>query len=219
MVDFLRAETVVVQRTIIDTATATIPAGWERAEVTDYIVHWRRIESLGASDGRLSAAAGPIQIVGSKAADHTVNHWRTRRVRPGQLTFARPRLAGLRRIDRRNRTAGGWRCRRVAHRRDFRRIRRRRTDRRRGRRRGSCHRPAVKRTAMARTFGRVGVLAGQHTSISGIDGSGHDVGDAARDRPRRDRGGQTAVCPLVSWFRAHSSVGQSASLTRLFGRN
>ena len=67
MVDFLRAETVVVQRTIIDTATATIPAGWERAEVTDYIVHWRRIESLGASDGRLSAAAGPIQIVGSQA--------------------------------------------------------------------------------------------------------------------------------------------------------
>jgi hypothetical protein len=91
MVDLLRAETIVVQRTVLDTAAATVPEGWERAEVTDHMVRWRRLERFDPSDGRLSDATGPVRVIGSQTRGPHGESVEFERSGPGpaQLTFAR----------------------------------------------------------------------------------------------------------------------------------
>jgi len=63
LVDLLRAETIVVQKALIDTSDAPAPDGWSIAEVTEHVVVWRRLEPLRWPNGRLATVSGPLDVV------------------------------------------------------------------------------------------------------------------------------------------------------------
>lgn len=91
LADLIAAETIVVQRSLIDTAASTPPAGWELVETTDHAVVWRRIGAVSWPEGRLSAVAGPIVIdeVRSDGPHRETVSFRREADGPAQLTFAR----------------------------------------------------------------------------------------------------------------------------------
>lgn len=91
LADLLRADSVVVQRSVVDTAEALPPAGWSRTKVTDTAVVWRRDSRMEWPDGRLSDADGPIVAETARTDGPHRENIRVRRTGDGagQLTFAR----------------------------------------------------------------------------------------------------------------------------------
>jgi hypothetical protein len=63
LADLLRIETVIAQRTLVDTVDAPPPEGWSQAEVTDHVVVWNRDEDVEWPDGRLTDVAGSAVVV------------------------------------------------------------------------------------------------------------------------------------------------------------
>ncbi|MFA9563814.1 MAG: hypothetical protein ACERLM_03775 [Acidimicrobiales bacterium] len=91
LADLLRLDTVVVQRTVIETTVEPIPPGWSIDEVNDAVVVWTRSEPLAWPEGRLAQASGPVEIggdVAERAHVERVDFARTG-AGPAELTFAR----------------------------------------------------------------------------------------------------------------------------------
>ena len=91
LVDRLGADTVVVQRALVDTVAGPAPPGWEIAETTDHVVVWKRLGAREWPEGRLTDVSGPISVdanVESRAHREVVS---VRRTGDGDamLTFAR----------------------------------------------------------------------------------------------------------------------------------
>jgi len=89
----LGLDTVVVQRSVLDTTASTPPPGWDIAEVTDHVVVWKRGFPDEWPDSRLTSVAGPIVV---ESADPTEPHRESvaiRRLEPGAATLTFARLA------------------------------------------------------------------------------------------------------------------------------
>jgi len=92
LADVLRAETIVVQRSLLDTADFPAPTRrWEIAEVTDAAVVWRRTEPLPWPGAGLSDVGGPLAVIeaASTGAHSESLTFERGGEGPVQLTFAR----------------------------------------------------------------------------------------------------------------------------------
>lgn len=110
LVDLIAADTIVVQRTILDTAGAPTPIGWERTDVTDTAVVWQRADAGERPIGRLSDVSGPVVVEADDGMEPHREVVRFRRSDPGpaELTFARLAWPGYEAtIDGRSLLVGG----------------------------------------------------------------------------------------------------------------
>ncbi len=91
LVDRLGADTVVVQRTLIDTVAEPPPVGWELAETTEHVVVWTRRDAPDWPDGTLTDVSGPISVDTNDASRSHREVVSLRRTGDGdaRLTFAR----------------------------------------------------------------------------------------------------------------------------------
>ena len=87
--DLLRAETVVVQNTLLDTRGFPAPEGWRQAESTDRVVVWRRIDPVPFQDGRLSSVPEGIRIESDRMTGDVSEQVRFSQANGGKLVFAR----------------------------------------------------------------------------------------------------------------------------------
>lgn len=91
LADRIGADTVVVQRALLDTAAVPAPPGWRRDEVTEHVVVWVREQPRAWPAGRLTAVDGPVEVSANVAV--RAHHEEVRFVRTGdgaaRLTFAR----------------------------------------------------------------------------------------------------------------------------------
>lgn len=62
LADLVRAQTVVVQRSLIDTRHLTPPPGWQLTESTQFADIWRRTATVPWQQGRLSDISGPVTV-------------------------------------------------------------------------------------------------------------------------------------------------------------
>jgi hypothetical protein len=91
LADLLKADTVVVQRSMIDTRDKAAPEGWVLTESTEFADVWRRTGTLPWTEGRLSAVSGPVEVTEDRRTSEvgeTVTFQR-RGTGPAELTFAR----------------------------------------------------------------------------------------------------------------------------------
>ena len=110
LVDRLGADTVVVQRSLLDTVAKPPPAGWALAETTDHVAVWKRLDPPDWPGGRLTAVTGPIAVDANVASRAHREVTSVRRVGNGdaQLTFARLAWPGYEAtIDGRTLPVGG----------------------------------------------------------------------------------------------------------------
>jgi hypothetical protein len=91
LADLLRAERVVVQRSLVDTRRDPVPEGWSRVESDRFVDVYQRDDPLPYPDGRLSDLSGPAEVTDDVADDGVREVLDVRRTAPGdvQLTFAR----------------------------------------------------------------------------------------------------------------------------------
>lgn len=91
LADLIRAETVVVQRELLDTRDERAPRGWTLTESTEYVDVWRRQAPLPWPGGRLSAVSGPVQVTSDERVRDIGERVEFRRDGSGtaELTFAR----------------------------------------------------------------------------------------------------------------------------------
>ncbi|WP_142024239.1 hypothetical protein [Blastococcus colisei] len=91
LADLLKADTVVVQRDLIDTSAEPSPEGWELTESTEFADIWRRTGTLPWPDGRLSAVSGPVEVTADQRTSEVGETVTFEREGPGrvELTFAR----------------------------------------------------------------------------------------------------------------------------------
>ncbi|GAA0240000.1 hypothetical protein GCM10010492_43930 [Saccharothrix mutabilis subsp. mutabilis] len=89
LADLLRAQTVVVQNTLIDTRDFPAPAGWRKAESTNRVVVWERVDPLPYSGGRLSSAPSGVRIESDRMTGDVAEEVRFSGADGGSLVFAR----------------------------------------------------------------------------------------------------------------------------------
>jgi hypothetical protein len=91
LADLLRAETVVVQRRLIDTSDERAPKGWELRESTRYVDVWQRVDPSPWPKGRVSAVSGPVTLTSDERTGDVGETVAFRRNGSGgaELTFAR----------------------------------------------------------------------------------------------------------------------------------
>lgn len=95
LADLVRAETVVVQNSLVDTREDPPPAGWRRdrsAEDSGLVTVYRRIDPLPNPDGRVSHASDGVTVSDDKRVgdvDETLSFRRDDAGDTGALTFAR----------------------------------------------------------------------------------------------------------------------------------
>ena len=91
LADLIGADTLVVQRSMIETSSLTAPAGWSLAESTAVVDVWKRDTADAWPDGRLTDISGPVTVesdVELRAHREIVQFRRTGEA-PAQLTFGR----------------------------------------------------------------------------------------------------------------------------------
>jgi len=93
LADLLGIDTVVVQRTVLDTAEADAPPGWQIQEITDHVVVWIRSEAKPWPQSRLSATDGPVVIDSVEPAEAHRETVVVSRHDPGVATLTFARLA------------------------------------------------------------------------------------------------------------------------------
>ena len=91
LVDRIGADTVVVQRALIDTVDEPPPPGWELVETTEHVAVWKRLDAPEWPDGRLTDVSGPVAVEANVAsrAHHEVVSVRRTGDGDARLTFAR----------------------------------------------------------------------------------------------------------------------------------
>jgi hypothetical protein len=91
LADLIAAETVVVQRALLDTRVEVPPHGWELAESTPYVDVWKRIAGREWPDGRLTGSTGPVTVSADRSdgPHREVVQLSRDEDGPAQLTFAR----------------------------------------------------------------------------------------------------------------------------------
>ncbi len=91
LADVLGADTVVVQRSLVDTVDERAPVGWEQSSVNDAAVVWKRIEPVPWPDGRLTAVGGPVVVTADRSdgPHREVVSFRREGDGDARLTFAR----------------------------------------------------------------------------------------------------------------------------------
>lgn len=62
LADLLGVDTIVVQRSLVDTVDDPEPEGWVRFEETPYAVVWKRADEPTWPDARLSDVTGPVRV-------------------------------------------------------------------------------------------------------------------------------------------------------------
>ena len=62
LAEVLGLDTVVVQRSLLDTTTSTPPPDWELTEVTDHVAVWTRTSADRWPGSRLTAASTPLFV-------------------------------------------------------------------------------------------------------------------------------------------------------------
>lgn len=110
LADLLGAETVVVQRSLLDTSEEPPPPGWRLSESTPYVDVWTRIDPLMWPEGRLSEVLGPFRVTDARAEGPHREVVDLQRVAggPARLTFARLAWPGYEAtIDGRQLSLGG----------------------------------------------------------------------------------------------------------------
>lgn len=91
LADLLRAQRVVVERTLLDTRQATPPPGWRLASSTTYVDVWERTEPLPWPQGRVSDTSGPLTVVSDQRTGDVGERVQVQRTGSGaaRVTFAR----------------------------------------------------------------------------------------------------------------------------------
>lgn len=95
LADLVRAETVVVQNSLVETRFDELPAGWERdrtAEDSGLVTVYRRIDPLPNPDGRVSHASDGVTVSDDRRVgevDETLSFRREDAGDTGEITFAR----------------------------------------------------------------------------------------------------------------------------------
>ncbi len=91
LADLIGADTVVVQRAVVDTSALAPPAGWSLAQSTATVDVWTRDTPDPWPDGRLTDVSGPITVesdIETRAHREVIRFQRTGDG-PAQLTFGR----------------------------------------------------------------------------------------------------------------------------------
>jgi hypothetical protein len=92
LADLLRAQTVVVQNSLLDTRAAPAPDGWRRSEQTSQATVWKRTDPLPWPGGRLSHVTAGTSVSHATLVGPTDERLvvvRSDPARPAVLTFAR----------------------------------------------------------------------------------------------------------------------------------
>jgi hypothetical protein len=92
LADLLRAQTVVVQNSLIDTRSEPPPAGWRRApekEATELVTVWVRTAPLPWPEGRVSHLSDTVQVITDQRVGSTGERLTFQATGPGDITFAR----------------------------------------------------------------------------------------------------------------------------------
>jgi hypothetical protein len=93
LADLLSLDTVVVQRSVLDTTTSAPPPGWLLAEETDHVAVWKRNTAEQWPGSRLSGVSGPLAIDEVAPAEPHRESVTLRRLEPGAATLTFSRLA------------------------------------------------------------------------------------------------------------------------------
>ncbi len=91
LADLIGADTVVVQRSQLETSSLTPPTGWSIVESTEVVDVWKRDVPAAWPDGRLTNISGPIIVHSNteQRAHREVVEIQRSGEGPGQLTFGR----------------------------------------------------------------------------------------------------------------------------------
>ncbi|HEV2777950.1 MAG TPA: hypothetical protein VGX25_00980 [Actinophytocola sp.] len=95
LADLIRAQTIVVQNSLIDTRFQPAPDGWRRdtaAEESGLATVWKRIDPLPFPGGRVSNVSAGVVVDADQMTgrvDERINYTRTTASGPASLTFAR----------------------------------------------------------------------------------------------------------------------------------